>query len=156
MTAVNPANPMNPTPAELRSLDAFIAERVFDGPKFGLKKRGLWYRPDAKGYTDRQCEAWRLTEAEAKKHEYTRGGYEEQVRVMILDTPHYTTDPAASDALDTEIINKLGQQGYQSYVNNNGEYVMCTQGKGGLNPRFAEHPDKKICRALFAKQLWSK
>ncbi len=40
-------------------------------PKFvGLKKRGLWYRPGASGYTPCESEAGRFTWEEARKHEY--------------------------------------------------------------------------------------
>jgi hypothetical protein len=35
-----------------------------------VRKRGLFYRPNANGYTDRIDEAGRYTFAEAKAHEY--------------------------------------------------------------------------------------
>lgn len=80
---------------ELRELDAWIAEHVMGLAKaFGLKKRGYWYRPEAKGYTDRQSEAWRLPLEEAKKHEYKRG--DEPVLIFELDTPRYTKDHASA------------------------------------------------------------
>jgi hypothetical protein len=41
--------------------------------RVGLKKRGLWYRPKACGYTNLESEAGRYTLEEAKKHEYLRG-----------------------------------------------------------------------------------
>lgn len=45
---------------------------------FVVRKRGLFYRPNACGYTDRIDEAGRYTFDEAKQHEYL---YDERVTV---------------------------------------------------------------------------
>lgn len=37
---------------------------------FVIKKRGLYYRPHAKGYTSNIAEAWKVTEETADKHTY--------------------------------------------------------------------------------------
>src|SRR5688572_10765285 len=60
------------------------------GIKYGVMKRGLWYRPGAHGYTDRTNEAWSLTFDEAKAHEYLRD--EEPVTVRRLPSPDYLND----------------------------------------------------------------
>lgn len=61
------------------------------GNKFvGLKKRGLWYRPDAKGYTSDENQAGRYTQEEAKGHEYVRGDADEWVRICHFKVPNYT------------------------------------------------------------------
>lgn len=56
----------------------------------GLKKRGMWYRPNAHGYTWNEPEAWRLTQDEAKKHEYLRGS--EPVTIERFSAPDYCND----------------------------------------------------------------
>lgn len=61
-------------------------------PMFGLKKRGYWYRANARGYTDRQSEAGRYTKEEAKLHEYKRGGPDERVTIFPLNPPNYCQD----------------------------------------------------------------
>ena len=53
---------------------------------FVLKKRGLYYRPGAGGYTDRISEAWILTEDEANKHVYP---YDEPVTKHPAPLPDY-------------------------------------------------------------------
>lgn len=86
---------MNLTEQEISDLNAWIDKNVFGlNPAYGLKKRGLWYRPNAKGYTDRQSEAGRYTLEEAMKHEYP---YDERVTKMLLTPLSYVTSPA--DAL---------------------------------------------------------
>lgn len=40
-------------------------------PKFVLKKRGLYYRPDANGYTGNIRDAWMVTEDVADQHAYS-------------------------------------------------------------------------------------
>lgn len=85
-------------PIELRELDTWIHSNVLGADQLvGVKKRGYWYRPHAKGYTDRENEAWHLTREEAKKHEYLRG--EDPVTICEFDVPHYTSDPAAALAV---------------------------------------------------------
>jgi len=63
----------------------------------------------------------------------------------------FTTDAAASDALDDAILKKLKGKfdGYKTWFTGINHIYQCVNGK-----RFAEHPDKKVCRALFAKQLF--
>lgn len=86
-----------PTRAELRDLDAWIAQHVMDDSKLvGLKKRGYWYRPKACGYTDRESEAGRFTIEEAKKREYP---HDEPVTIHKFSVREYTTDPAAAFAV---------------------------------------------------------
>lgn len=49
-----------------------IAELIAE-PRFVVVKRGLFYRPNAHGYTMHISEAWKLCENEAKKHAYPHG-----------------------------------------------------------------------------------
>lgn len=53
---------------------------------FFLKKRGYYYRTDAKGYTACQADAWRLTEEEANKHVYP---HDEPVTKHPVPVPNY-------------------------------------------------------------------
>jgi hypothetical protein len=54
--------------------------------KVGLKKRGLWYRLNACGYTSREEEAGRYTIAEAQEHAHPDG---EPVTIHKFSTPNY-------------------------------------------------------------------
>lgn len=64
--------------------------------------------------------------------------------------PSVTTDPAASDALDDAILKKFGYEGYSAWVSENGTYIM----RSCEDHEVESSPDKKICRALFARKLW--
>jgi hypothetical protein len=64
---------------------------------------------------------------------------------------NYTTNPAASDAMDDAILQH--PQGNHRIELVNGVYYFTST----VNPNIGcEHPDKKICRALFAKKLFEK
>lgn len=136
----------------LRELDAWIAEHVMGQAKmFGLKKRGYWYRPDAHGYTDRQSEAWRLSLEEAKKHEYKRGY--EPVLVCELDTPRFSTDPAAAMRVLEKCAEKLGSM----------EWIGISWDDGQWKVRIVHSPwedftDDTLPLAIckLSKQLFSK
>lgn len=54
-----------------------------------LKKRGLFYRPDAAGYTSRVEEAWRVDEATALQHVYP---HDEPVTMHEAPPPNYAAD----------------------------------------------------------------
>ena len=53
--------------------NAAIAKIIGEDDLYFIVKRGMFYRPDAHGYTWSKREAWRLPLAEAKKHEYPKG-----------------------------------------------------------------------------------
>lgn len=59
--------------------------------RYGLRKRGLWYRPNASGYTGMSDQAGRYTLEEAKKHEYIRG-CDDDVKIAALPLPDYLED----------------------------------------------------------------
>jgi len=77
-----------------------IAEIIGFHNKVGLKKRGLWYRDKACGYTNQESEAGRFTLEEAKKREYP---HDEPVTIHKFTTPNYT------DSLDAcrEFMEKI-------------------------------------------------
>lgn len=54
-----------------------------------LKKRGLWYRPGAKGYTSCECKAGRYTMEQAKEHEYLHGDASERVTIVEFKPINY-------------------------------------------------------------------
>jgi hypothetical protein len=66
-----------------------IAEACGTDNRWTVMKRGLYYRPNAKGYTNRQEEAWIMTEAEADQETYP---YDEPVTKHRLPVPPYCTD----------------------------------------------------------------
>jgi len=127
---------MTYTPEKLRELDAWIAEHVMGWKKIGRGKiLQEWKDSDGNPHFigDRpiadqdDCNCW-------------------------MDMFNPTTDPAASDALDDKILEKLGEDGYQIWHDGK-NFIMCR--RNGLEPQ-AKHLDKKICRALFAQRLFSK
>lgn len=71
-------------------MDREIAEHVGTADRWLIVKRGYFYRPEAKGYTSSELEAWKLPLAEAKKHEYLIG--EEPVTLSRASIPAYSTD----------------------------------------------------------------
>ena len=79
--------------------------------KVGLKKRGLWYRPEACGYTNCECEAGRFTLEEAKKREYL---LYEPVTIHRFKTPNY------AESLDAckEFEGAIGKQALEYYAEN--------------------------------------
>lgn len=63
-----------------------IAKLCGPNQMVGLKKRGLWYRHEASGYTSCECEAGMFTRDEAKKHEYH---YDEPVTIHEFSPRDY-------------------------------------------------------------------
>lgn len=57
--------------------------------KVGLKKRGLWWRPNAQGYTSNESGAGRYTLKEAEDYAHPDG---EPVTIHKFTTPDYTGD----------------------------------------------------------------
>lgn len=149
------------TNAELRELDAWIDLTLFGGGKLvGLKKRGLWYRDGACGYTSAACDAGRFTREDAKKHEYLHG--EEPVTIHELPTPCYTTSPAEA----MRVLEKCAERGKASEHN-----ILIYQPVGQepakwavgaefvyvddeIEPCFADTLELAIC--LFARKLFEK
>lgn len=78
------------------ALDAQPQEDA-NADRWVLMKRGLYYRPNAKGYTGNLAEAWIITEAEADKHVYP---HDEPV------TKHRVAD-FQSDALTLSVVGQM-------------------------------------------------
>lgn len=119
---------MNLTPQQLRERDAWIAEHVMGWVIY--KTVDDWM--NAGSPIGRK-----ITILEEKNHSF--------------EIPHHTTDPAASDALDDAILRKLNGYAYRIYFQG-GLYVMRSLAPDGI---CVEHPDKKICRVLFAQKLFN-
>lgn len=128
---------MTHTNKQLRELDAWIAEHVMGWKRMTwhqhFKTRGL---PNGK----------ELTSYWHNKDGSIAADFCGECDCGKVDTSFKpTTDPAASDALDDAILKKC-----ELYVVDFDEGVFrMNAGKAA-----AEHPDKKICRALFARQLF--
>ncbi len=116
---------------ELRSLDAWIAENVFGWTDIEF------YKPPQPDYTEEAPEP------------FWRGVH--KANLLWQSVPRYTTDPAASDALDDAILNHpMGNHRIELV---NGIYYFTST----VNPNIGcEHAEKKICRALFAQKIWTK
>lgn len=128
---------------ELIALDLWVDINVFNQFNMvGLRKRGLWYRPNAKGYTHQSAEAWRLTRAEAKPYEYL---HDEPVTICELPIPRYTTDPAAA----MEVLKKCAEKIYPNH------FPIRVFAGGWQISLFepSETPELAIC--LFARKLFT-
>ena len=55
-------------------------------------KRGMFYRPNARGYTYDEREAWALPRAEALTHVYAKGGADERVTITQAPVRRYTME----------------------------------------------------------------
>ncbi len=97
-------NPQDLTDPKLRRM---VADALGVSKFVGLKKRGLWYRPNAKGYTSCECNAGRFTREEAKKHEYLHGYADEHVRIEEFSIPDYPNDLNACHEMENHL--KPGQ-----------------------------------------------
>jgi hypothetical protein len=63
---------------------------LLGGDKFvGLQKQGMWFRPNACGYTFEESAAGRFTLEEAKKREYLHGDFSEHVVIKPFSRPNY-------------------------------------------------------------------
>jgi len=80
-----------------QQINAAIAEITGSDKLVGLKKRGLWWRPNAHGYTYNESEAWRITEEEAKK--YARPNDVDAVTVERFKLIDYCNDENAIAAV---------------------------------------------------------
>lgn len=149
------------TDAELRELDMSIHRHVFEADLYvGLKKRGLWYRPDAKGYTSDQDEAGRYTRSEAKEHEYP---HDDPITIHEFEPKHYTTDPVPAMELLKHCIGELENdraypviQKYRDFDGFHGWMVSAlyeTRNQRTFSA-VSETLESTIC--LFAKQLFTK
>lgn len=70
-----------------------IAEALGVARQFFLVKRGLYWRPNAKGYTSCMAEAWRLSEEEANRYVHP---HDTPVTKQSAPLPDYHTDPSAA------------------------------------------------------------
>ena len=79
-----------------------IAEHVGTADQWLIVKRGYFYRPDAKGYTAHEPDAWKLPLAEAKKYEYLIG--DEPVTLSRASIPNYAEDLNAMHEAEKKIV----------------------------------------------------
>lgn len=82
---------------QLQAQCAAMREALGDkGPhKWVLKKRGLYYRPNACGYTDNILEAWVVSESVADQHTYP---HDEPVTKHRYEPPEFARAALRSDA----------------------------------------------------------
>ena len=78
-----------------------VAEHVGTADQWLIVKRGYFYRPDAKGYTAHEPDAWKLPLAEAKKYEYLIG--DEPVTLSRASIPSYAEDLNAMHEAEKEL-----------------------------------------------------
>jgi hypothetical protein len=64
-----------------------------------------------------------------------------------------TTDPAASDALEDKILSEMAGLKYDIYFQGNQYVIGWVLVSNGVR-HSVSHPDKKICRVLFALKLF--
>ncbi len=138
---------MTYTPEQLREKDAWIAEHVFGAKWFHCRHpESSEDRRDFIVMPKDSCEFLAYKEIYGEGRKYKRN------KIKTHWVEKFTTDPAASDALDDKILEKLRSSG-------DGVTAYCDDGLIYMESRNrnwieAEHPDKKICRVLFAEKLW--
>lgn len=92
-------------------INVAIAEACGKDRLFVLKKRGLYYRPNAAGYTDRVSEAWIISEEEADRHTYP---HDDPVTKHRAPVPNYANDLNAMFSAEEWLASHgEGELGYQ-------------------------------------------
>ncbi len=113
---------------EILELEKWIHVNLFDGDKFvGLMKQGLWYRPNAAGYTNNIDEAGRYTRDEAEKRKYPHSDRPcpNDERVTIHEFP--VTQYARDDAWSFRVLKKCAER--LESIGNNVEFSLYEKGK---------------------------
>lgn len=85
------------TPNDLKDrsnadLNKMLAELLGTADKYFVKKRGMYYRENARGYTCHAFDAWILPKEEALKHEYKKGQPDEWVTIEQAPIPRYASN----------------------------------------------------------------
>lgn len=134
------------TPTETAALSDWIGRNLFDDHKFvGLKKRGLWYHPNARGYTDNPDDAGRYTLEEAAKHEYLR---DEPVTIHEFPPKDYTRPENAM-----EVLKRCAEKASIAVTNGTTGFMLSDLDK---KSRYAVAPTLELAILLFAQKLFSK
>jgi hypothetical protein len=89
-----------------------IAEACGKNRLFVLMKRGLYYRPNAKGYTRNAADAWILSEEEANRHVYP---YDEPVTKYTAPLPDYLNDLNACHEME-KALGPFGTKLWHDYT----------------------------------------
>jgi hypothetical protein len=84
-----------------QAINRAIHEWMGLGDHYHVMKWGLYYRPDAHGYTSNPNEAWILPYAEAKKHEYP---HDEPVTIKKVEPRNYYGDLNAMHEAESRLI----------------------------------------------------
>lgn len=71
-------------------MNAAIHSAIGRGDEWLIVKRGLFYRPNAHGYTSNEQDAWRLSEQDAKLQLYPHG--DEPVTMQRASPADYAND----------------------------------------------------------------
>lgn len=139
-------------------LNAEIAERCGVGDRYVIMKRGMYYRPNAHGYTYNLSEAWIVDLELAQKHERPR--CDEPVTIQKVGPPNYAEDLNASRV---EIL-KLGGMLDEWYTHKllcltvwNGKYREDNKHKAESDIRWgiASASARQCAEALLdARRVW--
>lgn len=79
-------------PRSTTEMNLALCEKLGIERLFVILKRDLFYRPNGAGYTSCECEAWKLPEHEARKHEYL---HDERVTIRRVALPNHFADDAS-------------------------------------------------------------
>lgn len=146
------------TPEQLREKDAFVADRVF-----GLKIKSAFIYSSIvpNEFTTSDLILALGKEKRTLIKSSLKQAVEDGSVLVVLkgrtrrptkykgQFPRFCTDPTASDALDDAIFKELRGNTLCIWFRD-GEYCYHSVKIS------VKHPDKKICRVLFAEKLWSK
>lgn len=126
-----------------------IAEACGANDRWAIMKHGLYYRPHAKGYTNKVSEAWIVSEAEADKHVYP---HDEPVTKHRALLPDYLNDLNAIHEAEVTL-----QGGQRALFAGAMHRVIVALGKTGIDGEFAaiHATARQRCEAfLRVKGLW--
>ena len=123
-----------------------IAELCGSGDRYYVMKRGLFYRPSARGYTSNPEEAWKVSYEVAKRHEYLVG--DERVTVHKVPPPNYL---ASLDACTEFEVRQAAHDLYEHYLGEvTGTSALATR-RAFVGERFrmATAPPWQHCKAFL-------
>ncbi len=128
---------------------AALAKHLGLDQMFVLKKRGYYYRVNAAGYTSDLRDAWKVTEAVAKKHAYP---YDEPVTMHPAPLPDWAGDLNAIAAVEDTLC--AGDAGVVFEYRYETEIIHAINRAGKMRMRIRATAPQRLEALLRALYLW--
>lgn len=114
--------------------------------KFVLIKRGLYYRPDACGYTACIDQAWKISEEEADKHVYP---HDEPVTKRRAPDTDFLNDLNAMHEAEMTLTKSQREDMWDVLAT----MILDTEGMGGILCATAAQRAEALCRTLWPERF---